>query len=1121
MFNTPKRQWGGPSMTPKSEARSKRNPTGKDKMVAFIDGPAPPPPPTGLLNDNANKDDAAENMEDWRRFREVGLLDEAAMERRDRDALQERAQRLEKELFDYQYNMGLLLIEKKEWTSKNEELHESLLEAQEILKREKTANLISVSQVEEREANLRKALDVERQCVTELERSLRELSSEHDKIKMTSENKLANANNLVAGVQDRSLEVKQKLVAADARLAEANRKSLELERKLQEVETRESVLKRERMSFISERDAHEATFLKHKQDMLAWERKLQEGEERLCQNRRHFYDREEKVNEFNRTFKEKEKQIEEELKKVELENLALKKKEDEVDRRLAELIAKEEKADSLRSNVERREKELTALTEKLSTRERVEIQILLDQHISMLDLKTQEFELELDNKRKLFEEENKAKLGDLDKKENEINHKEGLLKKREQALESKSERVKEKVKENELKSKDLKEKEKALKLEEKNLEKLRKATDSQKENLQAFKDDLERIQSEISQKKLQIQEETENLRVLDEERKEHDRLIRNLKQEIEKYNHFKDLLNKESDDLKQDRKKFEEEWEALDEKRAGLTRDLQQLEKEKKMLEKLKESGEKQLEAQKIATEAYIKREKENLRVDQESFAATMKHEQSELSEKARLEHNLLHHEFETRKRDLEADMLNKEEGMKQTIQEKERKFEEKLERENRNIARLKEQVEKEVEDMKSMRSRLEKEKQNNALNKRQLELQQLDMQKDISELGVLSQKLKLQREQFKKERVRFGSFVDALKNCPNCGHVAREFMLSEFHDDKEASPLLEKVASYELSAEKARPEEESGGRVSWLLRKCTPRFLSPTKRVQQDDLPSQNLEQALSDTLVDENVGPSVPAGAAEVSEELTKSRRRSARRTTREGGGVHRTRSMKAAVDEAEAFLGRGKDVSAAVKEESRGDSTIPPPRKRTRGAQSTSRVTAGSEGGYESEGRSESVTVGGGRRKRHQTGPPAVQNAGKSRYNLRNGKDKGVAASTDTERKPDKEVVDANEITSAPPEEVTSSQAGNPADLVQVTSNKNVQTQRVSIERVVRFQTSAADIIDENDDAVYSTENVELSEVNGTPEYNSPDEDDDDGDEDEEDDENPGEASMPKKIWTFFTS
>ncbi|KAL0424802.1 UNVERIFIED_CONTAM: protein CROWDED NUCLEI 1 [Sesamum radiatum] len=1025
-------------------------------------------------------------------------------------------------LFDYQYNMGLLLIEKKEWTSKHEELQESLLEAQEVLKREKTAHLIAVAQVEERETNLRKALDVERQCVTEeycllnkrmdlsvaslgglpdnscsmmlngcvrvesmlvlcslesmsdtffyegiafssgwqsaipLERSLREIRSEHEKIKITSQTKLADANDLVAGVQDRSLDVQQKLVAAEAKLAEASRKSLELERKLQEVETRESVLKRERMSFNSEynfltkdepacfdilnvahlfifslfifcrRDAHEATFLKHKEDMREWERKLQEGEERLCQNRRHINEREEKANELNRMFKEKERELAEEQTKLELESLTLKKKEE----KCFILFTSLQKAESLTSNLEMKEKELIVLTEKLSSRERVEIQNILDGHRSALEIKKQEFELDMDEKRKLFEEETKVKLYNLDEKESEINHVEEKLKKQEQALEKKSDRVKEKEKEIESKLKGLKEKEKALKLEQKNLDLLRREVVSDKESLQNLKEELEKMKAEICQKELQIHDATEKLRITEEERKEHNHLIQELKQEIERYKHQTDLLSKKSDDLKQDKKKFEEEWEALDEKRAELKKDLEFLEQEKKKIDKLKSSGEKQLKEDKIATEAYVKRELEALRLEKESFEARMKHEQSVLSEKLEM-----------------------------------------------SIPR--------------------------------------------------------------------GLSIQAL-----------------------GEELLEKVASYEANAKKTPGENEpkssgSGGRISWLLKKCTPRIfnLSPTKNAQ--DVPSQNLDQALSDTLVNtaENVGgPSMPVGTdtrggtsegdlgvQEVPEdsqqsELTNRRRKSTRKSSR---GIHRTRSVKAVVEDAEAFLRRNledvtpseeqnKDAPASVDEESRGDSILDGkaastiPRKRTR-AQS-SKMT-GEEETDDSEGGSVSVTAGG-RRKRHQTGAPAVQNRKrviifdvrrKSHFTKHNGnlfyKGKDIATSMDSVRKTDKEVGNAivspeNEITSAPPEEVTS-QNGNPVELVQVTSYK--------------ISASEANI-DENADAAKSMEYVDLSEeVNGTPEYNDDEhdstlhivEEDDENDDDDDGDENPGEASISRKLWTFFTS
>ncbi|KAF8407876.1 hypothetical protein HHK36_007014 [Tetracentron sinense] len=1246
MFTPQRKVWSRWSLTPRSETQkngvgSVSNPSNggggdgtvaKGKTVAFLEEPSTP---LGFLGENEGKTvpglngDGGGDTEAWRRFREAGLLDEASLERKDREALVVKISKLENELFEYQYNMGLLLIEKKEWTSKYEEFRQALAEAQEILKREQIAHVIAMSEVEKREDNLRKAVGVEKQCVADLEKDLRGMRAEHAEIKFTSDTKLAEANALVASIEERSLEAEAKLHAADAKFAEASRKSSEIERKLQDVEVRESVLRSERLSLNSEREAHEATFSKQREDLREWERKLQEGEERLCEGRRILNQREERANENDRTAKLKEKDLEESQKKIEITNSTLKKKEDDINNRLANLA----EAISTKRNLEMRETELLTLKEKLDARERVEIQKLLDEHNSVLDAKKCEFELEMDKKRKSLDEELKSKVLAVEQKEVEINHKEEKIGKREQALEKKLEKSKEKEKDLESKSRALKEREKSIKAEEKHLEAEKEQMIGNKENLQILKTELEKIRADNEEELLKIIGERENLKLTEEERSEHLCLQSELKQEIDNCRFQKELILKEREDLKQQRENFEREWDALDEKRAEIAQELKEVVEEKARLEKLNHSEEERLKNEKLATQEYIQRELEALRLEKESFAASMEHDQSVIAEKTQNEHSQMLHDFELLKRELETNLQNRQEEMEKRLQERERVFEEERQRELNNINYLREVARRDMEELKLERARIEKEKQEVAANTKHLEENQLEMRKDIDELGILSEKLKDQREQFIKERGRFLSFVDKHKSCKNCGEITSEFMLSDLQsllelENKEVLPLPRLAENYLKESNQGnmaaseRPSIESspvvngsgspasGGHMSW-LRKCTSKIfnLSPGKKIEhsagqgpaeespvsfmqvnieeaskrqgtaEDELePSfgiashscdvqriqsdnciREVEGGPTSSIVDQN---NIISKVQEVPEdsqhsELNRSRLQPSKKRR---PGAHRTRSVKAVVEDAKVILGKtpeenedeqpngNTEDSAGINEDSRGESSLA-----DRGATSirrkrhhahTSRTTTSEQDANDSEVRSDSVTAGR-QRKRRQTVAQAVQTPGEKRYNLRRPKTAGTVAaalpSADLTKGKEREADGSGGTTGdeAPspkdalsPSVEVGNENGGSTHLVQVTASKSiVEILEVSADRVDGFETVANSDEGNTYTRKLVEENMELSEevnelIEGAGDYGNEDEygsecrgeEDDDGDEETE---HPGEVSIGKKLWTFFTT
>ncbi|KAG6719336.1 hypothetical protein I3842_03G000200 [Carya illinoinensis] len=960
------------------------------------------------------------------------------------------------------------------------------------------------------------------------------MRSENAAIKFTADSKLAEATALVTSIEEKSLEVEVKLRAGDAKLAEVSRKTAEIERKSQDLEAREAALQRDRLSFISERESYDSTLSKQREDMREWERKLQEGEERLAKGQRIINQREERANENDRIFKQQEKDLEEEQKRIDATNISLKRKEDDINSRLSNLTLREQEFDAMRTNLEMKEKELLALEEKLNARERTEIQKLLDDHNATLDAKKLDFELEIDQKRKSLDDELNNKVVEVEKREAEVNHMEQKVAKREQALEKRWEKLREKEKDHESKLKDL----------------------------------------------------------------------------------------KDAEDLKLQKETFEREWDELDVKRAEIEKEMRKVTEQREEVEKLKHSEEEWLKNEKSATQEYVQRELEDLKVAKESFAAQMEHEKLAIAEKAESDRSQMLHDLELRKRELETDMHNQLEDKEKELWEREKLFQEEKERQLDNVNYLREVARREMEGITLERVRIDKERQEADENRKHLERHQVEMRKDIDELADLSRKLKDQREQFVKERKRFISFVEKLKSCQSCGQIISEFELSDlqFLEETENAevfslPRLANIhvkeggrgnaAASEMQNNELSPvagvsrSPVSGGTVSW-LRKCTSKIFnfSPSKKIelaavhslieaaplscQQVDMeePSKRVSNPEDDAelslgvatdsldiqrIQSDNSIREVEAGqdlsaddqsninnkAPEATEDSQPSDLNGGQRKLRKRGRpkVYRTRSVKAVVSDAKAILGEALEPnesdypngnaedSGYDNAESHGDSALAskrlPRNARKRNRAQTSQVTGDDHDGEDSGGHSGSI-VAGQHRKRRQKIPPPVQAPGEKRYNLRRPKT-GVTV-TSTRGRPDlskENKVEDTDGVRAMGEEIILSNAA-PALSIGAASENGGSTHFVQSGR-------KADSKVENADTTKNlVENTAVSEeVNETPvgagEYSDGDEyrseshgEDaagvdsvDVGDDYEDEPENPGEASIGKKLWTFFTT
>ncbi|GAB2248453.1 hypothetical protein Droror1_Dr00008335, partial [Drosera rotundifolia] len=147
---------------------------------------------------------------------------ERAMEMRDRLVLAKKIERLKHELFDYQCNMGVLILERNDLSSKCEELTQVVAKADEILKRQQVANVVTFGEAEMRVENLRRALDHGRNPVLDLEKALQETYEDFEKLKARSLREIAEAEAKKGEMEAKGWEVEENLQAASRKHSEVD-----------------------------------------------------------------------------------------------------------------------------------------------------------------------------------------------------------------------------------------------------------------------------------------------------------------------------------------------------------------------------------------------------------------------------------------------------------------------------------------------------------------------------------------------------------------------------------------------------------------------------------------------------------------------------------------------------------------------------------------------------------------------------------------------------------------------------------------------------------------------------------------------------------------------------------
>ncbi|GLU20175.1 hypothetical protein SLE2022_363870 [Rubroshorea leprosula] len=699
----------------------------------------------------------------WKRLKEAGF-DEESIKRRDKAALIAYIAKLEAEIFDYQHHMGLLLLEKKELTSKYEQVKSSAETAEIVQKSGQAAHLSALTEAKKREENLKKALGVEKECIASIEKTLHEMRAESAETKVAAESKLAEARNTMEDAQKKFVEAEVKLRSAESLQGEASRFHRTAERKLQEVEAREEDLSRRIMSFKSECDAKEKEIILERQSLSERKKILQQEHERLLDGQALLNQREEYIFSRSEELKRLEKELEVSRESIEKERTVLKDEKSRLDSAFTSSLKKEEAVVEREALLEKKEQELLTCQEKIAKRESVEIQKVIAAQETALRARKTEFEAELEIKRKMMEDEIETKRRVYELKEIDLSQRDDILREKEHELEIQSRILANTEKDVVERSNLLDDREKSLCTSEKEAELKVACIEREKEEINRMKLELQKSMSLLEDRRNQVDCEQGKLEAMRSDTKELSVLELKLKEELDHIRGHKLELMAEVDKLQVEKTKFEAEWELIDEKREELRKEAERVAEEREAISKFLKDERDSLRRERDAMREQYYHDVESLNHEREDFMNKMVHEHSEWLSKIQQERAEFLLGIETQKRELENCIEKKRDELESSLREREEAFEQEKRNQLEYINGLKETAEKELEHVSLEMKRLDAERMNIKLDREQRERDWAELNNSIEELNLQRQKLQEQRELLRADRQRINAEIEELR---------------------------------------------------------------------------------------------------------------------------------------------------------------------------------------------------------------------------------------------------------------------------------------------------------------------------------------------------------------------